>query len=243
MKFVTKGFAPLELGEWLVHRAQGAFSDLNQSVRSAWRLRLLQEQGYLCAYTMMRIKGDDQAHIEHIVPQHQDRSRQLDHSNVVACYPARRQEEHAAFGAFAKGGTEISSTNFVKPTAGDCEGQFKYLPNGDVVGLTAPAKSTIEILKLNHSKLKALRAQAVRIKELTSRVRSSRYAVRELFENEAFEQSGALDAQEARELAYDIVRLDQDGKFPGFCFAIRQVALAYAANSQAKSRINLDRDG
>lgn len=235
MKFIIKSQAPPELSDFVARNNQRDYEALKKPARDALRKALLAEQGYICAYTMVRMHSVDDAHVEHMISRQQDSRHQLDFGNMVACYPARRQDKLAAFGAFKKHGEQISDVNFVKPTSKDCEQQFRYLSNGDIDGLTPAAKSTINMLKLNHSHLKAQRAQAISARELTNRVRSTRNAVQKLDEDQAAAASDEMTANEARQLAGAIVKRDDNGKFAGFCLAIRQVALEYADKKEAQA--------
>ena len=53
--------------------------------KRALRMQLLQEQGYLCAYCMRRIKNDESTTIEHLIPITIDGKRALSYQNMLAC--------------------------------------------------------------------------------------------------------------------------------------------------------------
>ena len=99
MKKITKGPVPAALRAW--REANEAILENLTYGRGGWpstsvRQSMLEEQGYLCAYTMQRIASTADCHTEHIVPQSQPNQPpylDIDYSNLLACFPTR--EEHA----------------------------------------------------------------------------------------------------------------------------------------------------
>jgi uncharacterized protein (TIGR02646 family) len=144
------------------------FDSLPGSVKNDIKNSLLAEQGYICAYTGLRI-SDSRSHIEHLIPQRTCRAQgnlalTVDYSNVVACYPGNGNV-NPGFGAIEKDGwpdvTEVPQ--FLKPTDPSSEKRITYTSTGNA--MPAPhdsaASCTVEKLKLNHKSLVTRRKEAI----------------------------------------------------------------------------------
>jgi hypothetical protein len=181
---------------------------------------MLIEQGFLCAYTMQRIQGVDDCHIEHIIPQSQppqSHGRDLDYANMLACFPGtqldpsklpRHWNPRFPYGAIYKGNTEISENNFVSPLCANVEERFQFDQAGFVRSDTrdTAASISIRILNLNHGTLQELRRAAI-----------DEY----IFES-------PLSAADAEALAVSIALPDSVGMLPEFSVAVSQVCRWYA---------------
>jgi uncharacterized protein (TIGR02646 family) len=184
--------------------------------------QMLAEQGYLCAYTMQRIETPDDCHIEHIVPRNQPnqpRHMDVDYNNLLACVPSntpghRPLVNNLPYGAPKKGGTHVDGANFVSPLRVDVESRFQYSVDGSVAHLPddVSARSTVEILRLDHEQLKDLRRAAI--------------------DERVFPAEVTLSVQEAEHLSRAALTPDLAGRLPEFCLAISQVAHWYAARMQ-----------
>lgn len=134
---------------------------------------LLVEQGWLCAYTGLRIaiSGADPLgtnrvmdfHVEHIRPQSCcDYGEDTAYSNLVACWPRPNCGFEPAYGARKKDhwpqrGQEAL---FVSPLRSDCTARFSFNHKGEITAACASdtsAAETIKQLGLNHKDLVALR--------------------------------------------------------------------------------------
>jgi uncharacterized protein (TIGR02646 family) len=193
---------------------------------------MLAEQGNLCAYTMQRVQSVDDCHIEHIVPRSQlpeSHDRDIDYTNMLACFPGSLAcspginpppdwNPREPYGAQHKGGTSIDESNFVSPLRDDVESRFHYTADGRVsfdAGDT-PAMRSIEILNLNHDKLRELRRAAI--------------------DERIFE--APLSTADAEELAVSIATPDSAGMLSPFCVAISQVSMWYANTVRNSSQPN-----
>ena len=125
-----------------------------------WSDILLEEQGYLCAYTMMRIqKGRGNMKREHIIPQNGTPGNDLDHQNLVAvcmgnegCPPERQYADTK------KGNHLLKRLTPMQPT---CEQLLKYRRNGEIYSDDKEAEGDIkDILNLNYEELVANRRAA-----------------------------------------------------------------------------------
>lgn len=222
MRRVRKGHEPAALRQWKEDNQAVpqnlTFDALHGSVKREIRSQMMQEQGYLCAYTMQRIQTTDDCHIEHLIPQSQAPDLDLDYDNLLACFPGTptppQWNPRLPYGAQHKGGRHIDHSNFVSPLSADVEKRFRYTADGAIRAGEADtaALSSIEILKLDHDMLRELRKAAIEERVLDA----------------------SLTEEEARELAAHISMPDSGGMLPEFCLAIAQVSEWYAKALQAQ---------
>jgi len=90
MMYIRKGAPPKVLDDYK-KAPNASFDGLPSAVKDAWRDSLLQEQGWLCAYTMQSIEpglisgsNKSKVKLEHIEPQNNTKQNDLSHANVVA---------------------------------------------------------------------------------------------------------------------------------------------------------------
>src|SRR5207247_1591752 len=90
------------------------------------------------------------------------------------------------------------------PTQEDCESRFRFLRDGDIEGLDASAKATVQVLRLWHTTLVGWRRAAMDV-FLAPELIASRADIESL-----------------------IALLDQpqDGRLTEYCFCIKNVAVA-----------------
>jgi uncharacterized protein (TIGR02646 family) len=123
---------------------------------------LLAEQGFLCAYTLLKVSAA-KAHVEHLKPQAScTNGEDVAWNNMVACFP-QPGAEHPGFGAVQKG-SWWEEAEFVSPLAVNCESRFRYKNDGSIqiaVATDGAAKTTIEKLKLDCDLLKEVRKRAI----------------------------------------------------------------------------------
>ncbi len=170
MKWIRKNTEPRELSEW---RARYR-SDINfgyalmrgsHNVVAAVTNSLLLEQGWLCAYTGLRIELDS-CHIEHIKSQiHCVPSETVAYNNMGACFPRPNPESETPYGAEKKGSWPPPSEQhlFVSPLDQSCEMRFLFNLRGEIRSRDddQAAKTTIEKLGLDHSELESYRKSAI----------------------------------------------------------------------------------
>jgi uncharacterized protein (TIGR02646 family) len=214
MRRIIKGEEPEELRFWKQQNADVPENLTYDNMPKA-EIKMLAEQGYLCAYTMQRIPTVNDCHIEHIVPRSQDETLQISCTNLLACTPSNRpghrsQRGKCPFGAEEKDRTPIYDNNFISPLREDVERRFRYALNGSVGHFEndAVAKRTITILRLNHEQLIDLRRAAI--------------------EERILDLEPSLSAQEAEELSKTIMTANSVGRIPEFCLAISHAAVWYA---------------
>ncbi|MDD5385371.1 MAG: TIGR02646 family protein [Gallionella sp.] len=231
MRSIAKSAEPVELASWK-QAMQTSLQNLNydnlpSNVKDLVKAHLLKEQGYLCAYTMLRLHDVADCHIEHIRPQNDAPELDLDYSNMAACFPKNGGDVSHGYGAPVKAGIPITpNNNFVSPHSPNSELRFLYDTKGCVCAAAgdAAANQTIQTLRLNHDTLVDLRSRAIEAHGLTLRRSSAR-------------SSRALkSAAEARRFAIEVMQFGTDGYLESFCVALSQAALDYANKEEARAQ-------
>lgn len=218
MRRIIKGPEPEELRHWKQENSEVPQNLAYENMpKTAVRMQMLTEQGYLCAYTMQDIATEADCHIEHLIPRSQaDRPQysDIDYSNLLACFPGTKPppewNPQYPYGAQRKSNTRVDVTNFVSPLQEDVERRYLYTVDGSVdhaVGDNAAANS-IKLLKLNHQQLIDLRKAAI--------------------EEQILDRDPPLSWQDAQVLSKQIMEFNSKGRLPEFCLAISQVAAWYA---------------
>lgn len=229
MKFIQKVAEPPLLRQWRLENQPTPqnlrYENIPPKAKVEIRNSLIQEQGYLCAYTMVRIAAVEKGHTEHIFAQSRCHDLEVAYSNMVYCYPGDGAAR-CSYGAHHKDAKDISPDDFISPLNASCEARFAFDVTGAVRAreeADGPAKSTIEVLHLNDEQLKIARAAAI-----------LQYPI--------FKRAGApLTAAKARKLAADVMTRDARGRFPPFAVAVHQVVLKYAERRAAKEAVRVVR--
>lgn len=210
MRWIQKNNEPTQLQEWRSRYG----SDINfdyqlmrqdHNVTNVVKESLLQEQGWLCAYTGRRIESNS-CHIEHVKAQaHCERGEDVQYTNLVACYPAPNTVE-APYGAHQKKDWPSPSERsfFVSPLDQGCEARFTFSLKGNINPTNSTdtaTEQTIKRLKLCHRDLVALRKSAIQ---------------------ELLGQSNNLPIDKARRRLNGLER-QTSGRLEPFCFVLVQV--------------------
>jgi len=162
MKYIKKAGAPLDFVAWrrlMRDTPNEDFGNLQNPEKMNLREALLQEQGWLCAYTMRRIDSDN-SHVEHIKPEWvchlEGVGVDLDYSNLVACFPRDGMTRQCRYGAQQKDDWwDNNGTDFVSPLHPSCESKFQFDLDGSIRAVrgTGAALTTIRVLRLDHPNL------------------------------------------------------------------------------------------
>ncbi len=161
MRRIEKRTEPRELSEWRArHSSDPNFGYSLLSGKAAHEVAkdsLIEEQGWLCAYTGQSIRRET-AHIEHLKPQaHCNPAERIDYRNMVACFPGPNAAS-PGYGAIEKGDWPAPEAAhlFVSPLRPGCEQRFRF----DSLGRIRPASNddaaaaeTIRRLGLDHRSL------------------------------------------------------------------------------------------
>lgn len=171
MKYIKKEGAPADYITWCKNVAGTPDEHFEKGLRNPEKSNLkdalLQEQGYICAYTLRRIQKDT-SHIEHIKPETLCRAEltgsDLNYENMVACFPRDGMKNPYRYGAPEKDNWwENDGKAFISPLMSICETRFNYTIKGEIFprDKNKQAAKTIEILKLNHKTLIEDRKNAI----------------------------------------------------------------------------------
>lgn len=205
MRRINKGDAPRSLERWRKENADlnCRYDDVPSELRAEMKERLLREQGWLCAYTGMRVT-EGSSHIEHLKPRHVCRSEgstdDIAWTNMVAALPGDR-EPRAEYGAHAKDAWHDPAL-FVSPLSAGCEQRFSFKLASGEIGASNPddgaAQETIRRLRLDH-------------RSLTERRRG-------VIQTMVWD----LSDRQAERLIESIDQPDSEGRLSEFCFAVKQ---------------------
>jgi uncharacterized protein (TIGR02646 family) len=232
MRYIDKSAAPRVYNDWLKEMRKDSpqnitYENLPTDKKNAVKIALLEEQGYLCAYTLRRITGVHDCHIEHVLARNSHPQNELDYTNMVACIPANGGDKSLGYGAPIKGGGSIKfQINFISPHSIVCDDSFQYDRRGALTAIgsnPSAAARTIDTLKLNHDSLAQLRRSAFQAHGIGVPFRSARRTHK------------ALTAAAARTLAREVLKLDAAGKFEPFCVALAQLAILHAQHEEARA--------
>lgn len=198
------------------------------TVKTAIRQKRLEDQGYLCAYTMMRIDMES-CHNEHLIPRQTSKAslrveETLDYANIVACYPNREVKGGCGFGATARGTQPL----VLKPTDPSCEVRLQFERHSGMVKPSQPSDLALanqleSVLCLNHPYLVDHRKRA--------------YAEAGV----GVDSRNPLSAAQARRLARNVINYRRGQRLAPFCAAIAQAALAHAHLAERRSRLKAAR--
>lgn len=156
MIWIRQKLIPTEFAQWKAGNKGINFnySSLPGEIKKILKQSLLEEQHYLCAYTMLRINGE-KSHIEHIEPQSISNHKDLEYTNLLACYPGVDMGM-IEYGAKPK---DNSAERIISPHDRIVDESFYYSSNGTIVGKNELAERTIFVLNLNHRELKKSREE------------------------------------------------------------------------------------
>ena len=165
MKFIQKGVEPEEFTEWKAltnEDWQATYANLSGAEKPAVKQSLASEQGSLCCYCERRLTDDD-SHIEHFRPQHDDEVDPLDYTNMLcSCQSQLNKGEPRHCGNLKD--DWFDNELLISPLDPGCESRFRFNGNGNILpdaDRDSAAIETIKRLGLDIPKLKALRASAI----------------------------------------------------------------------------------
>ena len=171
MRWIRKLPEPHALTEWrALHSSDVNFGyallrHSQETIRTVTDA-LLREQGWLCAYTGIRIDTGS-CHIEHLKAQaHCSPAETVLYSNLVACHPSPNPRHKTPYGAEQKGNWPDPSEQhlFVSPLDQTCEERFAFNLRGEIrqrEDNDQAAKTTIEKIRLDHPELVAFRKATI----------------------------------------------------------------------------------
>lgn len=215
MKQIIKEGAPWDYKEWcrkMKGKPNEDYRRLQNPEKSLLHEQLLDEQGYICAYTMKRVSKDT-SHIEHIKPETlcrvELRGSDLDYGNLVACFPKEGMPAKIRYGAQKKDHWwENEGRDFISPISNNCEVFFDFNLKGEIkANNNTNAQTTINVLKLDHTVLTEDRKRSI----------------------EEFIYGGGtpLSLKQATQSIDSICEKTKKGKFRQYCIAIQHALQEY----------------
>ena len=251
MKRIVKSPSPKELTQWLRGQQKLAqeqklakgqtmncrYKQLETRIKIIVKQRLLQDQGYLCCYTGIRI-SEKTSHIEHFKPQSEfyENHEDVDYNNLFAAFPGsdygkdqdeekqgKNQDEEkqdekkrrsCPFGAHAR--TDwYDQEQFINPLSPQCETVFHFDLDGKISAdpNNLAAQTTLDRLNLADPSLTDMRKDAI-------------YEF--LYESE-------ISTKQAEVLLEKIIHNhDSKGRYRSFCFVLKQACEEYIRRRKQK---------
>jgi uncharacterized protein (TIGR02646 family) len=213
MKRIIKSNPPIELKQWFHaqptdknEKLNCRYHNLPSDIRSIVKQSLLEDQGYLCCYTGIRI-SEARSHIEHLKPQsiYFENYEDVDYNNLLAAHPGPNLGQ-CAYGAHPKADW-YHEEHFISPLSPQCETAFKFSSNGEIQPTpdNTAAQTTIDRLNLTDPSLTEMRKQAI----------------------EAFLFESEISLKKAENLLEKIYDRNQKGQLRPFCIVLKQACEDY----------------
>jgi uncharacterized protein (TIGR02646 family) len=231
MKRIRKTNPPQELLEWIQVQQKDKLECNYQVLQGkpahiALKEKLLKEQGYLCAYTGIKISVDT-SHMEHLKPRKTcTEIEEVDYRNVVACFPKDENDTPCSFGAKPKGDW-WNEEEFVSPCQENCERRFSFSWQGTVsptLDNDDPVKITIEKLGLNKDPDLSEENNQTGEYHVHDRRRD---AIKAFFGFSKNPKIASLTKREAEILLRTIYKTDANGHLKQFCFVLKHLLERY----------------
>ncbi|MBE9028192.1 TIGR02646 family protein [filamentous cyanobacterium LEGE 11480] len=224
MRFIQKDSEPASFTTWKQQANenwQPTWENFQKPEKTEVLAALLQEQGYICCYCGQRISAPS-SHIEHLKPRKHFPAEKLAYSNFLAScpgYPETENLEPKPLQEFCghQKSDWYNADLLVTPLDPDCAAYFRYTALGEILPTIAPtrepaAKTTIERLGLDHSKLDRGRREAIEGLGLTN-----------LLPN--------LTNREIQQFIDGLNQPDASGQLPPFCAALIYQLQSYLGGS------------
>lgn len=221
MRRIVKTHPPQQLTEWRAenHELNHTYNALlSTKAHDALKSKLLQEQGWLCAYTGRTIDSSS-SHVEHVKPQCKCAEwEDVEYRNVVACFPKDGGDTSHGYGAPIKA-SWWDEQRFVTPLSDACERRFRFAwsghiypsPDGD-----ESATATIRALALDEKPLRELR----------------KARIDGFFGFGTKTRARPLSIKEAEAVLVNIETRDNNGRLREFCFVLKQLLPKYIAQKK-----------
>ncbi|MDD2715663.1 MAG: TIGR02646 family protein [Candidatus Wallbacteria bacterium] len=214
MKYIQKKGPPGNYIAWVKsvrNTLNENYGCLRNPEKNDLHKKLLEEQGWLCAYTMKKIDLSN-SHIEHIKPEcicrKEAKGSDLNYRNMVACFPDKGMKSKYRYGAQAKGKWwKNGGADFVSPLDNNCEKYFRFDIEGHVIPIGRKAVVTIGVLLLNHESLAEDRMGVI---------------------NDWINGNTKLTKSKTKHYIKTICDRNPDGSYTEFCIAIKWALIEYA---------------
>jgi uncharacterized protein (TIGR02646 family) len=151
MRYIQKKKTPSILEELKRKNRNFTYKSLEAGVKQELKVFLLEEQETRCCYCEKGIDIESKSsHIEHLKPQSLFPKDTLDYQNLLASCC------HKDSCGFKKENWYCEDT-FIHPLREDCSEHFKFLANGEILGITELGEITVQRLGLNCKNLQNTR--------------------------------------------------------------------------------------
>ena len=191
-----------------------------RDVKAAILSQRLNDQGYLCAYTLRRI-SENTAHLEHIIPRTVSYAANrpeetVTYRNILACFPKNGGDTSHGYGAPVRRDLPLA----VSPCEEQCERAFHYQRNGKV----EPGFPT------GHNDYEPIRQQIEDTLNLNADflVRARKDAIKRAGVSTVDDPNAIESPDAAERLATQILSFKRGNELVPFCVAISHAALAHA---------------
>ena len=165
MKYIVKQEEPAAFTEWKALRNDDwmpTYKKLSGDIKSIVTAALMVEQGYICCYCERRLTDND-AHVEHFRPQHDESVDPLDFSNMLcSCQNQLKKGDPRHCGNLKD--HWFDEQLLISPLDPECEGRFSFTGDGYISSAQPTDKAATETvvrLGLDIPKLRSLRKSAI----------------------------------------------------------------------------------
>ncbi len=165
MKCIVKQEEPAAFAEWKALKNDEwspTYGKLSGDVKNIVKMALMAEQGYICCYCERRLTDND-SHIEHFRPQHDESVDSLDFSNMLcSCQNQLKKGEPRHCGNLKD--DWFDEQLLVSPLELECESRFAFTGDGYISSAQSTDKAateTVARLGLDIPKLRSLRTSAI----------------------------------------------------------------------------------
>lgn len=191
-----------------------------RDVKAAILAQRLNDQGYLCAYTLRRIT-ENSAHLEHIVPRTvsygANRPEEtVTYRNIVACFPKNGGDTSHGYGAPVRKDLPL----VVSPCEERCERAFNYHRTGRVEPGFPPEHPQYEPVRQQIDDTLILNADFL--------VRARKDAIKRAGVSTVDDPDVIKSPEAAERLASEMLNFKRGHELTPFCVAISHAALAHA---------------
>lgn len=145
MKQIIKEGIPGFFSKFVAHNKPRTW-DETAPVRAGLRTHILAEQGYCCAYTEIRLKGDADCHIDHYRTRNLFPEKTFDYSNMMVSCNA---EEYGAKSKDKQITSKSDYDDLINPVEDNPTDYIEFAFTGDVLPVANSSKGTKSISYFN----------------------------------------------------------------------------------------------
>lgn len=151
MKKIIKRNPPEFFSKYIAHNKPKNWEDMT-AIRTELRKYILEEQGYCCAYTEIRLDCPDNTHIDHFKRQHLFPDLKFDYTNMlVSC----NSEQYGGKYKDKQVSDKKMYADLINPVEESSTDHFEFTYTGKILPLndSTKGKQTISYFNLNNKEL------------------------------------------------------------------------------------------